>query len=164
MHMGGVRGIVGRSAVVLAGLLVVMTVAVPSASAATGRAVTGPVTGSAPFDFAGCSFVHQTYVGDITTPGGIAKLDVDLCVDLKGSGCTAKGSFSIKEGAGKVRGGSTGTIDCLSTRKAIAFDFTLHVRSSTPGLANVGQNLHFRGKWHSDQVSGGPFTGKVSPT
>jgi hypothetical protein len=163
--MGGVRGVVARTGVVLAAVLMVMTVAVPSASAATGRAVTGPVTGSAPFDFVGCSFVHQIYDGDITTPSGsIAKLDVDLCVDLKGSGCTAKGSFAIKEGTGKVRGGATGAIDCLSTRKTIAFDFTLHVRSSTLGLANVGQNLHFRGKWHSDQLSGGPFSGKVSLT
>ena len=162
--MGGVRGIAARLGVVMAALIMVMGVAVPSANAANGRGVTGPVSGTAPFDFVGCSFVHQTFVGDITTSDGIAKLDVDTCVDLTSSGCTSKGTFSITEAAGKVKGAAAGSIDCLSTRKAVAFDFTLHVRKSTPGLANVGQDLHFRGKWHSDQVSGGPFNGKVSLT
>jgi hypothetical protein len=163
--MGRGRGFVVRAGVMVAALLMVMTVAVPYANAATGRAVTGPVTGVAPFDFIGCAFVHQIYIGNVTTPSGqVAKLDVDVCVDLTGSGCTAKGFFAIKEGTGKVGGGAAGTIDCLAPGKTVPFDFTLHVRRSTPGLANVGQDLHFRGKWRSDDVSGGPIKGKVSLT
>ncbi len=159
------HGMLVRGGSLVIGMLLAATALAPAAHAATGRAVTGPVVGSAPFDFTGCSFVHQIYDGDISTPGGhVATLDVDVCVDLAANTCTAKGTFVIKEGREKVRGGASGTIDCATPKQRIAFDFTLHVRHAAPGLADVGQDLHFRGVWHSDQVSGGPFNGKVSLT
>lgn len=163
--MRGGQSMLIRGGTLVIGMLLAATALAPAAHAATGRAVTGPVVGSAPFDFAACSFVHQIYDGAISTPSGqVATLDVDLCVDIKGDICTAKGTFAVKEGGGKVRGGASGTLDCLTPKKRIAFDFTLHVHHATPGLADVGEDLHFRGVWHSDQVSGGPFKGKVSLT
>jgi hypothetical protein len=154
-----------RGGTLVIGMLLAATALAPAAHAASGRAVTGPVVGSAPFDFNSCSFVHQVYDGDISTRSGqVATLDVDVCVDIKGDTCTVKGTFVIEEGGGKVRGGASGSADCVTPKKRIPFDFTLHVRHAAPGLADVGQDLHFRGVWTSDQVSGGPFKGKVSLT
>jgi hypothetical protein len=161
--MGWARTMFIRGGALLSATLLVGAAFAPAAHAATGRAVTGPVVGSAPFDFEGCSFVHQTYEGDIATPSGqSAALDVDVCVAIKGDHCTVKGTFVIKAGSGKVRGGASGTVECLTAGPKTAFDFTLHVHRSSPGLADPGQALHFRGIWRSDTVSGGPFKGKVT--
>jgi len=163
--MGRARKILMRGGIVLTAAMMMASVSATSAEAATGRAVTGPVVGSAPFDVASCSPIHQVYEGSITTPGGVvAQLDVDVCVAFDSTNCTATGTFSIVEGSGKVKGAATGTIDCFTTKRKVPFDFTLEVQKSTHHLAKVGQDLHFRGKWQSDMESGGPFTGKVSLT
>jgi hypothetical protein len=146
-------------------ILAAVAVATPGAAVMTGHAVTGPVAGSAPFEFSDCSFVHQTYRGRLTTPDDVvARLHVDVCVALaSGSSCTVDGRFVIKKAAGKVRGTVDGRLACFSLNP-IAFDFTLHVRHSPARLATVGQSLHFRGQWISDAMVGGPFDASVTLT
>ena len=158
--MGSGKRLLAKAGVLVVTALMVTAVAAPSAGAATGRAVTGPATGTAPFAFNSCALVHQVFKGQITTPhAGIADLDVDVCVDIA-SQCTATGTFVITKNGGKVTGSSAGTLDCASGLD-VKFSFVLHVLHSPKKLATPGQDLHFRGVWHSDGATGGPFEGKV---
>jgi hypothetical protein len=145
--------------IVFTGMLGVST-ATP-AVAVSPRDVVGRVTGSAPFVFQdGCSFVHQRYEGTIDTKGpGDATIDVDLCVDLAGTGFAASGTFTLETNEGTLSGTATGTI---STLVPVPFEFKLRVVEHTHRPIGKGSKLFFHGIWDSNTVDGGPFNGRVT--
>ena len=119
----------------------------------------GSVVGTAPFSFDGtCDFVHQHFIGSVTTrSGGDASIDVDVCVELGDPSFPAAGRYAITAGGKTVTGNASGSVDAFSS--PAPFRFTLNADAGQRG--GLASTRYFSGEWTSNNVDGGPFTGAI---
>ena len=126
--------------------------------------VTGPFTGTAPFDFGthGCSFVFQTFDATYQTQSGAGTFHIEGCVVTPSTGdrFPFTGSFTLTAPSGAtLTGSASGGLFAAST-----FDFalTLTVQSATGSLAGATGSIGVEGVFDVSGPFPVPITGTLT--